>query len=208
MRTSILIACLITYGFHNSLEAQSPLPLETRPDKSEITLYSDSDNMIGAYNMTGALFLLKDSSILVSSSLVKEDYNNGNYEVAELYIDDINLIRQSRRVSPLNGAILGALVGVGVGALTARIVEGPPPEPEPSSPYSSMDSGWGMGDFGPGFSPYAIYVPAGAVGGAIVGAFICSIKIKIPINGSMENYNRKKKKLGRHTVKYNGSPTY
>jgi hypothetical protein len=195
MRTLIIIACLITYGFQNSVEAQSPLPLETRPAKSEITLYSDSDNMIGA------LFLLKDSSILVSSSLVKLDYNNGNYEVAELYIDDINLIRQSRRVSPLNGAILGALVGVGVGALTARIVEGPPPEP--SSHYSSWDFGL---DFS-GMS-YYFFIPAGAVGGAIVGAVICSIKIKIPINGSMENYNRKKKKLGRSTVKYNGSPKY
>ena len=202
MRTSIIIACLIIYGFHNSVEAQSPLPLSRKPTKSEITLYSGPDNMIGA------LFLLKESSILVSNSLIKDDYHNGNYEVAELYIDDINLISTKRRVGPLNGAILGALVGVAAGALTARIVEGPPPEPEPSSPYSSIDSGWGMGDFGPGFSPYAIYVPAGAVGGAIVGALLCSIKIKIPISGSMENYNRNKKKLGRYTVKYDGSPKY
>jgi hypothetical protein len=202
MRNSIIIACLIMTVFHNSVEAQSHLPLETNPTKSEITLYLDSDNMIGA------LFLLKDSSILVSSSLVKLDYNNGNYEVAELYIDDINLIRQSRRVSPLNGAILGALVGVAVGALTARIIEGPPPEPEPE-PSSYLINGWNLG-FGEGswISPYAIYVPAGAVGGAIVGAVICSIKIKIPINGSMENYNSKKKKLGRYTVKYDGSPEY
>jgi hypothetical protein len=202
MKTSYILACLIIYGFHNSVEAQSHLPLEADPVKSEITMYSDSVNMIGA------LFLLKDSSILVSSSLVALDYNIANYEVAELYIDDINLISTKRRVGPLNGALLGALVGAATGALTARIIYGPPPEPEPSSPYSSMDSGWGMGDFGPGFSPYAIYVPAGAVGGAIVGAVICSIKIKIPINGSMENYNRKKKKLGRYTVKYDGSPKY
>ena len=86
MKTRLIIACLIIYGFHNSVKAQSPLPLKSNPVKSEITLYSDSDNMIGA------LFLLKDSSILVSSSLVKLDYNIGNYEVAELYIDDINLI--------------------------------------------------------------------------------------------------------------------
>jgi hypothetical protein len=200
MKTSYILACLIIFGFHNSVEAQSHLPLETRPLKTEITLYSDSDNMIGA------LFLLKDSSILVSSSLVALDYNIANYEVAELYIDDINLIRSKRRIGPFKGALLGAIVGVAAGALTARIVDGPPPEPEPSS---YLINGWNLG-FGEGswISPYAIYVPAGAVGGAIVGAVICSITIKIPINGSMENYNSKKKKLGIHTVKYDGSPTY
>ena len=203
MRTSIIISCLIIYGFHNSVEAQSPLPLSRKPTKSEITLYSGPDNMIGA------LLLLKDSSILVSSSLVKEDYNNGNYEVAELYIDDINLISSRRPLGTASYAVIGAIIGAGLGALTGRIVEGPPPEPEPPSPYSSISMGWslGLGD-GDFISPYAIYVPAGAVGGAIVGAVIGSIKIKIPINGSMENYNRKKKKLGRHTVKYNGSPKY
>jgi hypothetical protein len=195
MRTSIIIACLIIYGFHNSVEAQSPLPLSRKPTKSEITLYSGPDNMIGA------LFLLKDSSILVSKSLVTKDYDNGNYEVAELYIDDINLIRSKRRLGPLNGAILGLLVGAGVGALTARIVEGPPPEP--SSNYSSWDFGL---DFS-GMS-YYFFIPTGAVAGAITGGIIGCIKIKIPINGSMENYNRNKKKLGRYTVKYDGSPTY
>ncbi len=195
MKTSYILACLIIYGFHNSVEAQSHLPLETRPLKTEITLYSDSDNMIGA------LFLLKDSSILVSSSLVELDYNIANYEVAELYIDDINLISTKRRIGPFKGALLGAIVGAAAGALTARIVEGPPPEP--SSNYSSWDFGL---DFS-GMS-YYFFIPAGAVAGAITGGIIGGIKIKIPINGSMENYNSKKKKLGRYTVKYEGSPTY
>jgi hypothetical protein len=86
MRALIIIACLVIYSFLNSAEAQSPLPLRANPVKSEITLNTGSDNMIGA------LFLLKDSSILVSSSLVKEEYHYGNYEVAKLYIDDIRFI--------------------------------------------------------------------------------------------------------------------
>jgi hypothetical protein len=189
MRTSIIIACLIMYVFHNSVEAQSPLPLKSNPVKSEITLYSGSDNRIGA------LFLLKDSSILVSNSLVEEDYIKGNYEVAELYIDDINLISTKRRGGPLHGALLGAVVGAAAGVLTARIISGPPPY-----------SGYYIGP-GPEFG-YALLGSAGAVAGATTGAIIGSIKIKIPINGSMENYNRKKKKLGKSTVKYNGSPKY
>ena len=189
MKTRLIIACLIIYGFHNSVEAQSPLPLKSNPTKSEITLYSDSDNMIGA------LFLLKDSSILVSSSLVKLDYNIGNYEVAELYIDDINLISTRRPLGTASYAVLGALVGLAAGVVAARIVEGPPP-------YSEYTLGPGS-EFA-----YAFLGSAGAVAGAVTGAIIGSIKIKIPINGSMENYNRKKKKLSRSTVKYDGSPTY
>jgi hypothetical protein len=189
MRTSIIIACLIIYGFHNSVEAQSPLPLSRKPTKSEITLYSGPDNMIGA------LFLLKDSSILVSNSLVTKNYDYGYYEVAELYIDDINLISTERQGGALHGALLGAVVGAAVGVVAARILEGPPP-------YSEYTIGPGS-EFG-----YALLGSAGAVAGAVTGAIIGSIKIKIPINGSMENYNHKKKKLGRHTVKYNGSPKY
>jgi hypothetical protein len=189
MRTSIIIACLIIYGFHNSVEAQSPLPLNSKPSKSEITLYSSPDNMIGV------LYLLKDSSIFVSSSLVKEDYNNGNYEVAELYIDDINLISSRRPLGTATQAVLGAIVGAGVGVLTARIVEGPPPYPEST--------------IGPGSEfAYAFLGSVGAVGGAVTGIIIGSIKVKIPINGSMENYNRNKKKLGRFTIKYPGAPKY
>jgi len=189
MKTRLIIACLIIYGFHNSVEAQSPLPLKTNPAISEITLYNGSENMLGA------LFLLKDSSILVSSSLVKEDYNIGNYEVAELYIDDIKLISTERQGGSLHGALLGAVFGAAAGVVTARIVEGPPPYPE----YI----------LGPGSEfVYAVLGSAGAVAGAVTGAIIGSIKIKIPINGRMENYNLKKKKLGRHTVKYNGSPKY
>ena len=146
--------------------------------------------------MTGALYLLKDSSILLSNSLVKKDYYNSNYEVAELYIDDINLIKSKRRIGPFNGALLGAFVGAGVFALGTRIAIGPPP----------YESGLMLG-----FSDddnYIFMVPAGAILGATTGAIIGGIKIKIPINGSMENYNSKKKKLGRYTVKYDGSPKY
>ena len=178
----------------NSVEAQSPLILKTNPPKSEITLYSGPDKMIGA------LFLLKDSSILVSNSLVKEDYYNGNYEVAELYIDDINMI--SYRRDGAGGALLGGVIGLGVGALTAWIVEGSASEPEPSNPFS------GMMDNGLDMSAYALLIPVGVSIGALTGGLIGSIKIKIPLNGSMENYNLKKKKLGRHTVRFSGAPKY
>jgi hypothetical protein len=191
MRTSILIACLITYGFHNLVEAQSSLLLKASPFKSEITLYSDPDNMIGA------LLLLKDSSILVSSSLVKEDYYNGNYEVAELYIDDINMISSRKRSA--GGAAIGGVIGLFVGFLAASIAD-PPPTPS-SGRFPGLNAKYGG-------LKYGYLIPAGALIGGITGGIIGGIKIEIPLNGSMENYNRKKKKLGRYTVNYTGAPKY
>ena len=106
---------LLAFFYHNSVEAQTPLIVKANPTKSEITLYSGPDNMIGA------LLLLKDSSILVSNSFVKEDYYNRNYEVAELYIDDINMISSRKRRA--GGALLGGVIGFSVGFLAASIAE-------------------------------------------------------------------------------------
>ncbi|MCK5067817.1 MAG: hypothetical protein KAR16_10275 [Bacteroidales bacterium] len=173
---------LMAFFCLNSMEAQLRTSLDKKPTKSEITLLSDPDTIIGA------LFLLKDSSILISNALIKEDYYNGNYEVAELYINDINMISSKRPLGPANYAVVGAIIGAGVGALTARITTGPPPY---SSPIGIDFSG----------VTYAVYIPVGAVAGAITGVILGSIKIKIPINGSLDNYNRKKKKLDRYAIR-------
>ena len=189
MRTSILIACLFINGFHTSVVAQTPLVLKANPAKSEITLYNGSDNKIGG------LFLLKDSSLLVSSSLIKEDYMSGNYKLDELYIDDINLITIKRSGGAGKGALIGAFVGAGLSAIVTRILNGPPP-------YPDFTLGPSVGQ------AYLIMGAFGAAVGAVTGGIIGGIKIKIPLNGSLENYNRKKKKLGRYTVKYYGAPAY
>ena len=189
MKTSILITCLIIYGHNISMKAQSSnLHVTERPPKSKITLLSRPDTIIGA------LYELKDSSILLSNTFKPKDYTKGNFELAELYIDDIYLIKTRRRTRPARGAGIGLAVGAATGALVTRIAIGPPP----------YEAGW----FWPENYSYFATVPAGAVVGAITGAIIGSIQIKIPINGSMNNYNNQKKKLGRYTIQYPGAPTY
>ena len=185
MKTVTTIALLIICGFHNSAKAQSSnLPLTRGPLKSTITLISPPDTIIGS------LYELKDSSILLSNSLTMKEYHKGEYEITELYIDNINSVRSKSRMGPAGGAAWGLLIGAGAGALMALITEGPPSDIN-TDPLA-----------------YAISVPFGAVVGATTGAIIGSIRIKIPINGSMENYNRQKKKLGKYTVQYPGAPTY
>ena len=55
---------------------------------------------------------------------------------------------------------------------------------------------------------FNIFIPVSIFLGALAGVLIGSFKIKIPISGSMDNYNQSKKKLGRYTVRYEGSPAY
>jgi hypothetical protein len=193
MKSVITIACLIILGVYISVEAQSPLLLTRPPSKSEITTLDRADIL------TGALYVLKDSSILISSSFAKEDYYKGDYELNELYVDDINLIslKGKRSGSMLAGAIMGAGLGVIIAAI-GNATYNPPPSNSTFGPdWSNMD----------GFR-YAFYVPALALIGGATGAIIGGVKINIPINGSMENYNRQKKKLGRYTIQYPGAPTY
>ena len=187
MKTSILIACLIIYGHNISMKAQSSnLPVTERPPKSTITLISPPDTIVGA------IYELKDNSILVSSSLVKEDYYSGNYEVAEINIDNIGLIKPKRRIG--QSVLIGAAIGAVVGAVVPRIALGPHPFPP--------------GSFVPPEVGYPVSISAGAAAGGLIGAYISTIRLSIPINGSMENYNRQKKKLGKYTVQYPGAPTY
>ena len=190
MKTALTIACLIIFCFSNSIKAQSPLLLTKPPSKTQVMTIEKPDTL------TGALYLLKDSSIIVSNSFFKEDYFKGNYELTELYVDDINLISLKGKRS---GSILaGIIIGAGLGTIIAAVSNAATPPPSTTGFISLDFSGLA----------YAFFVPVGAALGGATGAIIGGAKINIPINGSMENYNNQKKKLGKYTIKYPGSPAY
>jgi hypothetical protein len=125
-----------------------------------------------------AIFELQDSSILFSSSFVKEDYYNGNYTVSEILIKDIKLIRTKKPERVSLGLLLGAGIGFSVGALW----------------------GWAAED-GP---PFAIHAYGGTLAliGAVTGLIIGSVKVSIPINGSMDMYHRNTAKLYKSKITY------
>ena len=123
-----------------------------------------------------AIFELQDSSILFSSSFVKEDYYNGNYTVSKILINDIKLIRTKKPERIGQGLLLGAGIGFSVGVLIG------------STDYSYLDAKWGG----------VFYGALGAITGLIIG----SVKISIPINGSMDMYHRNMKKLNKSKITY------
>ena len=150
-------------------------------NSTSVYLISDQSN-----NIRGALYQVKDSSIVVYHSTNLTDYMEGGSHASEIDIIDIQLIKTSSRIKRKKGILIGAASGfVALGLI------------------GIMSNG--SGEYGiEFFNDSQIFFAAGVIGipiGAFAGGMIGSFTIKIPIKGSMDNYNRNKKKLKRYSIK-------
>jgi hypothetical protein len=173
----IVLCCL------NSLNAQDTVQ-KIKIYRTWVSLNSEP------FKIKGVLYEIKDSSILVSSSVVIHDYSTDRFEMVELHINNIETIKTRRNNNIVKGFLIGAITGFAVGGFIGlELMEESPCQ--------------GSG-FCPHFKPVEKALISGvplAVGGAGIGALIGSIKIKIPINGSINSYNRNKNKLGEYPIK-------
>ena len=142
------------------------------------------------FKIKGVLYEIKDSSILVSSSVVIQDYSTNRFKIVKLNINNIETIKTRRKNSIGKGVLIGAVSGFVVGGLIGLIDGDDPPCPTDS---------WFCMRFTAEEKALMAGVPL-AVGGAVIGALIGSIKVKIPINGSINNYNRNKNKLKKYSI--------
>ena len=192
MKTSALIACIILGGWTLSLHAQQKISTGIKRLPKTKLWTSEQNNLAGDFSvsekgyLTGALFELKDTSILFSNKLVKEDYYNGNYTVSEIAIEDITLIKTRLPNSSIKGFFLGAGIGVGVGVIAGFI-------------SGDDDSGW----FSFTAEEKALMggISLGVVG-SLVGTILGSLSFKIPLDGNVNKYQSKKAELERYTIKY------
>ena len=126
--------------------------------------------------MKGGLFKINDSSIMVSNSLRRRDYYYGKFRVEKVDVPRIDIIEIN-----VDRNIWEGIGGLG---LVAGVVTG-----------LFYDSGRYFLDF----------TTLGLVLGGGLGIFIdltFPIKIKIPINGSQEQFDLNKNKLGSYSIKY------
>ena len=150
-------------------------------NSTSVYLISDQSNYI-----IGALYQVRDSSIVIHHSVNLTDYMEGGTSVSEIDIYDIQLIKTSSRTRRKRGILIGAASGfVAMGLI------------------GIMSNG--SGEYGVEFfTDSQMFLAAGAIGipiGAFAGGMIGSFTIKIPIKGSMDNYNRNKKKLKKYSIK-------
>lgn len=137
------------------------------------------------FKTRGVLYELKDSAILVSNSLIIQDYRDLKFELKDLNIHNIETIKIRRHNSIRRGAWIGAATGFVLGGIIGVALE------EPCDPNADMC-----------FPYYAagMLSTTMAAGGAAIGAFIGSFKVTIPINGSLNRYNENKDKLRKYSI--------
>ena len=161
-------------------------PLNAQDTTSKIKIYKTWISLTSEpFNISGVLYEVKDSSILVSSSFKKEDYHSDSFEIVELQIRNIEEIKVRKKNNIGKGAWVGALFGLGVGGIIGMISGDDPPGSLIS--YSAADKAMMMG-----FSL--------AVIGSGAGTLIGLKKKKIPINGNLENYYFNKSKLKEYSI--------
>lgn len=127
--------------------------------------------------LTGVLYQIKDSSIIVSTSLQKEDYITNNFKKSEILIKDIKIIRARRKNYFIRSTIKGFAGGVIV-TLVAII---------------GREDPW-LGDSG-------VFILASFTGvgiGSLVGFF--TGRYGILINGDIKKFNLYRAKFEKRSI--------
>lgn len=138
-------------------------------------------------SFNGAIFQLRDSSITVSSSVVKEDYLSGTYELSELYIKDIQSIYSEKSLRKISGAFIGAGVGFLIGFVIGNM-QGV----EPCSEYDL---------FCPTAKQKGLMVGVTvSLAGGLSGMLLGSHSSKMPINGGMYHYKSYEDRLKKYSI--------
>jgi hypothetical protein len=133
----------------------------------------------GPFEREGVLYQIMDSSLLIANSIYKKDFLLGKYKLTNIKYKNIEIIN----TRAINGVRNGALLGLAGGLLTGVLI------------------GYSQGGEPRGFYWFTAKEKAiiggliGGLSGAGIGTWIGSIKIKIPINGSFENFNKNKQQL-------------
>ena len=131
----------------------------------------------------GALYEVKDTSIVLSTSLRFQDYKSNELELMNIQLSNIGIIKIREEDKLTGGIILGAIAGGLIGYIIGS---------------NSEDSFIFTKEQEATFSTI-VFASYGAAAGAILG----SIKIKIPIHGNIDNYNRNKARLEKYSIKKN-----
>ena len=178
MKFITTIIFIILFCF-NSLNAQDSIP--------KLTLYKSWIYMQEGkpYKIIGVLYEFKDSTVVLSNSTNIKNYHYNYFITQEISIQNIKEI-EFRKVNNVGkGAWIGALSGLVTGVIIGFSAGDDIP---PSGYLSTANQKAIVG--GIGFT----------ILGASIGALIGATTLRIPINGSMDNYKNNYDKLNEFGV--------
>lgn len=135
----------------------------------------------------GILYGIKDSSIFITNSFSRTDCLSGNFSGTTIGYNFINNVKVRRNNSVIVGSFLGAAVGFGTGAIIGAS-QGDDPPCQYICIFQMTAGEKAL------FNGTLCTIP-----GAIIGALIGGIKIKIPINGSIQTFNKNKERLRKYS---------
>ncbi len=155
---------------------------------------------------TGTLFQLKDSSIVISSSVRLDDYRFKNYTTYEFEISDISKIKVRRKSRIIKGALIGWATGFVAGGIYGYLQGDDPTYEVNEDPNTVGEAILSL----VALSGNATARSAGqkAIGnallfsipGAVLGAVLGSMKVKIPIKSDIPTYQQNKDRLKKYTI--------
>jgi len=174
MKQLILISVILLHTLFLSF-AQDDTLRKSKISKTWITLSGNRE-------IKGLLYQTNDSSVQITNSFLKEDLLSGKYQITGISYNNISIIETWNINRLYKGVFLGAVGGTITGAVI----------------------GFSKG-YSPGYSlsystAYSImFGTLGLLGGTLIGAVVSSNSIKIPINGSIDNFNRHKRRLKKYS---------
>ena len=177
----------IVFCFFYSLSAQEDITnLTLSIDTGKKVIYKTWISLNNGQNtIKGALYEVNDSSILVSNSFRKNDYSTGKFNVTTINFNNINLVKIRQNNSLRKGALIGSITGFVVGALIGLISGDDPP---------------GFLSFSAGEKALMYGFPM-AIGGTGLGELVGSIRIRIPINGSIKIFHENNSRLKNYSYR-------
>jgi len=182
---AINIIVTIVLCFLNSLNAQDSIQ---KKNIYRTWVYLNKD----PFEIKGALYEIKDSSISVSNSLVKKENSTEGLKISELNIYYVETIKARRNNNIGRGVLIGTASGLFTGAMIGLISGDDPPcdnlgcilYPPLTAGEKALSNGVVLG-----------------ICGAGVGALVGSFKIKIPINGNIETFHKSQNRLRKYSYK-------
>ncbi len=170
---TISVIILVVFCCLNSIHAQETIK-KNKIYRTWVTLNSEP------FKVKGFLYEINDSSISVMGFGMIKEYSTVRFQVVNLHINDIEKIKTRRNNSIGRGILIGAATGFVVGGFIG-LVDGD----DPSGTFMAMTAGEKA-------------IMAGgilSIGGGVIGGLIGLLKVSIPIDGSVNKFNRNKNKL-------------
>lgn len=149
-------------------------------------IYKTWIKQVSGDKIKGVLYQTNDSGILIANTFSRKDLFLDNYQITGFNNNDLDKIHLRGLNNIGKGILWGTFGGLFVGAIIGFASGDDPPNVLFS--MTAAEKALGLGIFG-------------GVSGAVIGVALGSIRIRIPINGNLDNFNKNKELLKKYSFK-------